>query len=110
MFTLLLGSPGQDGIGLPGRPGDRGEPGRQGIVAAVSNLKCDVLQRMKRVQVRLVPEVLLVHKELRVIVSFVTMRRLNHIRFTLIVCKEIQKDHNIKTRLYTHFHCLNNTI
>lgn len=28
---LLLGPPGEDGIGLPGRPGDRGEPGRQGI-------------------------------------------------------------------------------
>lgn len=28
---MLLGPPGEDGIGLPGRPGDRGEPGRQGI-------------------------------------------------------------------------------
>lgn len=30
MYYFVTGSPGNDGVGLPGRQGDRGEPGRPG--------------------------------------------------------------------------------
>lgn len=34
---MLIGPPGNDGVGLPGRQGERGEPGRPGKEKKVTN-------------------------------------------------------------------------
>lgn len=34
---MLIGPPGNDGVGLPGRQGERGEPGRPGKEKKVAN-------------------------------------------------------------------------
>jgi len=38
MQIIFIGSPGPDGVGLPGREGERGETGRPGSLYALSEI------------------------------------------------------------------------